>query len=452
MSRLAGSDTREASASRTVLLASRLAFLVGGFTLAATLGFGWAWRHALDRSIPLPVLLASLAAAISGISIWRASRRHLDRGDPSVLGASPLFAIAAFTGALAFGGQERLLALLLPALIVVGAGVLADACAMAAAAVPAASRSAAIGITLSGGLAGVIPAVHLSLVAAGAGLPRAAAWTAAEALLAAPLAVAVRRALADDRRRVERRPRAPAIPQALSMRAAVVAFGANEVLRGADLDARAGEVVALVGGNGSGKSTLLRVAAGIHRADEGRAWLAGDDITMLRADERAAAGLAFASGARPVFPDLSVEQNLRCASYRTHRGPDHADATDALLRLVPTLQDRRRAKAGVLSGGEQRLLAVISTLYRRPAVLLADELTLGLDMQARAAVLDLLRALADDGMAVVAVDHDLVALLARADRAELLHEGKLISFDDPREVLEARADLLPAIFLAGVQR
>ncbi|MFP5224803.1 MAG: ATP-binding cassette domain-containing protein [Actinomycetota bacterium] len=451
MTRLAGSDTREAAATRTVALSARAAMLVGGVLIASVLGLGPAWEDTLDIALPLPALIAAMAAAVMGMAVWRVTRRRLQDADPRVLGASPLIAAAVFGATFAFDGQPRLVALALPAVILLSAAVLADLCATAAASVPTASRSAAIGITLVGGLAGLITATHLTLVASGAGLPRAAGWAAAELAVAAWLYSSLERSAGRDRARLARRPDAPAGSRLLELRGGSVSFGANQVLNGAELSLDRGEFVALVGGNGSGKSTLLRVLAGLTPADDGRVWLDGDEITMLRADERAAAGLALVSGARPIFPDLSIEQNLRCAAYRTHRGADLDRATDALLELVPTLRQRRSAKAGVLSGGEQRLLAVIATLYRSPSVLLADELTLGLDRQARAAVLDLLRALADDGIAVIAVDHDLVSLLARADRAEVLTDGRLTRFDEPARVLEVRRDLLPATFLAGVE-
>lgn len=98
------------------------------------------------------------------------------------------------------------------------------------------------------------------------------------------------------------------------------------------------------------------------------------------------------------------------------------------------------------------MLAVAQSLYRKPVALLADELTLGLSLDARIAVLDLLRMLADEGVAVVAVDHDLPSLLPRSDRAVLLSEGVVRSFDDPISLLDQRSELLPATFLAEVPK
>jgi ABC-type branched-subunit amino acid transport system ATPase component len=173
---------------------------------------------------------------------------------------------------------------------------------------------------------------------------------------------------------------------------------------------------------------------------------------MLRPEERTSMGLAFVSGARPIFPDLTVLENLKVAAFRSHGGRMFEAAAEAIFELAPALEARRRSRAGVLSGGEQRLLAVAQTLFQRPIALLADELSLGLDLDARIAVLDLLRSLADDGVAVVAVDHDLPSLLPRADRAVLLSDGVAESFDDPVGLLDRRADLLPATFLAEVPR
>jgi len=223
-----------------------------------------------------------------------------------------------------------------------------------------------------------------------------------------------------------------------------VVFGRNRVLDGVDLEVGPGEVVALVGANGSGKSTLLRAVAGFVEPVSGRVDVAGEELDALRPDERAAAGVALVSGARPVFPDLSVRENLRVGAYLSHRTRrSFNDAVPHVLQLVPRLAPLLDRRAGVLSGGEQRHLAVAQTLFRRPAVLLADELTLGLDAASQASVLSLLRTLADDGVGVVVVDHDLAPLTAAADRTVVLHEGRA-------EAADAQSALVPARFLGGL--
>jgi len=267
-----------------------------------------------------------------------------------------------------------------------------------------------------------------------------------------------RRAMPVDLRRIELRERVAAgvsahmSDAALGCRSITVRFGPNLILDGATMEIAPGELVALIGANGSGKSTLLKVAAGFVPIETGQVTVGSEDVTTLLPEERAAAGLSFVSGARPIFPDLTVMQNLRAAAYRTHKTQRAFDeAAKALLELVPTLADRRDRRAGVLSGGEQRLLAVAQSMFRRPAVLLADELTLGLDHDSRLAVMDLLAALATQGVAVVAVDHDLPSLLPRADRVALVADTAITMHDDPLDILRRRTDLLPATFLAGVQ-
>jgi branched-chain amino acid transport system ATP-binding protein len=154
-----------------------------------------------------------------------------------------------------------------------------------------------------------------------------------------------------------------------------------------------------------------------------------------------------------VFPDLTVLENLRVGSYLSHRSrASFADATALVLELVPRLRDRLDVKAGVLSGGEQRHLAVAQTLYRRPAVLLADELALGLDAASQADVLHLLRTLADDGIGVLVVDHDLDALSRIADRTLAVDDGSVIEAEGPAATVGKGDGLAPARFLTSSAR
>jgi branched-chain amino acid transport system ATP-binding protein len=367
----------------------------------------------------------------------------------------------ALIGLLVAGTRDaKLAATLMPAVPLVAGWIAGQAVRLAVGACVADIASAASGIVVAGGIVGLIFAGHVALVGRGSGLPRAAGWTVAYMILAAINLVRAHRSLPADRRRVDVRataetaaadvPRpAGAVSPALVLEEIRVAFGSTEVLRGTTLAVAGGEMVALVGGNGAGKSTLLRVAAGLIVPDSGRVVVGSDVVTSLLPEERVAAGLAFVSGARPVFPDLTVLENLRVAAFRSHLTASSFNAaTAAVLDLVPALALRRKAKAGVLSGGEQRLLAVAQSLYRRPVALLADELTLGLDIEARTAVLELLRLLADDGVAVVVVDHDLPSLLPRSDRAALLSGGVVHEYKHPERLLAKSGDLLPATFLA----
>ena len=461
--RIAGSDTREVAAARTDGAATAAA-LGSAPAWAAVFGLPAAWGAYLglpSAARPWAVVAGAVLAVGSAVVGWRLSPILFP--GPSRVGAGLLAAsgIGALALAVAVTGDPEAGALGLIAVAVLGGWLSGQAARLAASACVPGVRSAASGVVVMGALLGTIPAGHLGLVAAGSGMRRAAGWTVVYAALAVFWLVRTHRALPHDRRRMRARTAArpaagPVVEDgepcpALVLDGVGATFGLTTILRSATLTASSGELVALVGGNGAGKSTLLRLAAGLIVSDSGRVLVAGEDVTTLRPEERAGVGLAFVSGARPVFPDLTVLENLRVAAFRTHpTGSSFSAATDAVLDLVPALAHRRSSKVGVLSGGEQRLLAVAQTLYRRPVALLADELTLGLDVEARHAVLDMLRMLADDGVAVVVVDHDLPALLPRSDRAALVAQGVVRDFDDPLALLERRSDLLPATFLAGV--
>jgi branched-chain amino acid transport system ATP-binding protein len=469
--RVAGADTREAQASPAVRAAAAATALAAGPGWVAAFGTPAAWKRYLEMPSALaPWVAIFLALAGLGTAVIA---RHLGEGPerkpgqlrlPRGLGPMMLLAVASLYAVAT--RDAKFAATVLPAAPFVAGWLAGHAARRAIASCSADNASAAAGIVVTGGLIGFVFAGHLALVAKGSGLIRATGWTAAYCIFAsinlirtyrAPAGNVSRRTTLSENTGSESAPasptKKPAAEPVFVLDSVDVWFGPNHVLRGANLRVAPGELVALVGGNGAGKSTLMRVAAGLQLPDGGRVTIREDDVTTLLVEERAAAGLAFVSGARPVFPDLSVTENLRVAAFRSHlTARAFNDATKDIFEVIPMLGRRAKARAGVLSGGEQRLLAVAQTLYRRPVVLLADELSLGLDAEARVAVLDLLRLLANEGVAVVAVDHDLAALLPRSDRAALLAEGHITIHDRPELLLTKRADLLPATFLAKAGR
>ena len=472
--RVAGADTREASASAVVRAAAAATALVAGPGWAAALGTPAAWDRYLSMPgglapwVALLLAIAGVGAAVVGWWVGERERQHVPGQLRVPRGLAPvlLLALIAF---IAVGTRDaKLAASAMPAVPLVAGWFAGQATRRAVASCTADNESAAAGIVVAGGLIGLIFAGHIALVADGSGLIRATGWTTVYLALAAINLIRADRASREAKRthtaravvRERDADEAPGRkakdaekPPVFALDDIHVLFGPNHVLRGATLHVAPGELVALVGGNGAGKSTLMRVAAGLALPDAGRVTVGSDDVTTLLVEERAGAGLAFVSGARPVFPDLTVVENLRVAAFRSHLTPRAFNgATASVFEVIPALAKRRKARAGVLSGGEQRLLAVAQTLYRRPVVLLADELSLGLDAEARLAVLDLLRILADEGVAVVAVDHDLVSLLPRSDRAALLTGGVITTRTDPARLLAERSDLLPATFLAKAGR
>lgn len=450
-----GADTREAAAVPAVRRAAVAAFFVAAPAAASLVALPAMLDDHLgtdfgDNAAWLVLATAAIAVAAAAIS-WRRNCRERTAGstDVVVVGGAAL-------AALVFATVSDLAMVTVTAAIaaVTAPWVLARLAADATKAARRRCRSAAAGLVVLGAATGPIGALHLALVNAGGSLASAARWAS---LYGAIGTFAMARARAAARRN---RPVASAAMTragdagsrrrwaALRVESLSVTFGGTCVLEDVDLEVGAGEIVGLLGANGTGKSTLLRAVAGHVDADARAISVAGNDLGGLRADERAAAGVALVSGARPIFPELTVRENLRAAAYLTHRS---ARAFDVALRhvfdAVPSLEPKVDRLAGLLSGGEQRQLAIAQTLFSRPVVVLADEVALGLDATGQAAVRSLLRALAEDGVGVVVVDHDADALRPLADRFLVVHERRLHPVEPHDAALPG--DMLAPRFLAG---
>lgn len=200
-----------------------------------------------------------------------------------------------------------------------------------------------------------------------------------------------------------------------------VRFGADLRLDDINLHVDAGEMVVVTGTNGAGKSTLLRTIAGFVQETRGHILFNDTDLHILRAEERALRGIGFIDGARPVFDELTVDENLRMGAWLQRR----AESND-VLRSFPRLAAKRKYRASELSGGERRLLAFAQSLCRRPHLLLADEVTIGLDEESAAEVTGAMSSLAQLGTAVLWVDHQVAEFGGRTifmDAGRILFDG-----------------------------
>ncbi|MEV6676718.1 ATP-binding cassette domain-containing protein [Streptomyces erythrochromogenes] len=221
---------------------------------------------------------------------------------------------------------------------------------------------------------------------------------------------------------------APAKP-ALELRGVTAGYDGGLVLHGVDLAVRRGEILAVLGPNGAGKSTACRVAAGLLPADAGAVYVAGRDATRDGAVRRARAGVVLAPEGRGIFPSLTIEENL--ALYLPQ-----ADARAAVYDRFPRLGERRGISAGALSGGEQQMLALAPLLQRPPAVLIADEPSLGLAPRVAQEVYALLTELRDAGTALLLVEEKAAGILGVADTVACLSQGR-VSWCGPRDEVEA---------------
>jgi ABC-type branched-subunit amino acid transport system ATPase component len=223
-------------------------------------------------------------------------------------------------------------------------------------------------------------------------------------------------------------------PPALTAHGLCCGYRRVPVVRDLGLDVAPGEVLALLGANGAGKSTTLLTLAGVLPVIAGT-------VTMFGApargplQRRARAGLGFLKESTSVFPSLTVAQNLEIGPGKVER----------VLEIAPMLRDLRSRKAGILSGGEQRILVVARALAADPQVLLVDELSLGLAPRITEQLLALLREHADRGAAVLLVEQHPASALAIADRAAVLRRGNLV-YDGKSSDLASRLDALHDLY------
>ncbi|MFE7902204.1 ABC transporter ATP-binding protein [Streptomyces sp. NPDC057424] len=195
-----------------------------------------------------------------------------------------------------------------------------------------------------------------------------------------------------------------------------------DVLRGCSIEVRPGEVVGVIGPNGAGKSTLVKAVFGLLRVRGGTVRLRGEDVTGRPAHELVRRGVGYVPQLQNVFPTLTVEENLRMGVYL--RPKDHARRVTAIEELFPVLADRRRQKAGAMSGGERQMLAMARALMMEPQLLLLDEPSAGLSPLHQDHVFDRCRMINSAGVAVLMVEQNARRCLQLCDRGYVLDQGR----------------------------
>jgi urea transport system ATP-binding protein len=197
-------------------------------------------------------------------------------------------------------------------------------------------------------------------------------------------------------------------------------IGGSRILRGVDLEVRAGEVVALMGRNGVGKTTTLRSITGVLPVRAGTITFAGERIDAMSPDARARAGIGYVPQGRDIFPHLTVEENLHVGLVvHGRRGSEARSALERVYALFPVLKEMLGRKGGVLSGGQQQQLAIGRALLTNPKLLILDEPTEGIQPSIIEQIGDTLKKLKDEGFG-----HDYSAEVQNAVKA-LKAEGKL---------------------------
>jgi branched-chain amino acid transport system ATP-binding protein len=199
-------------------------------------------------------------------------------------------------------------------------------------------------------------------------------------------------------------------------------FPGVNILNGCSLTAKEGELVGIIGPNGAGKSTLLPAMFGLVRVHSGKVTLRGRDITNLRADALVKEGVGFVPQNNNVFPSLTIEENFQVGCYQN---PKLFNAQfERVVAIFPTMADRRKQRAGSLSGGERQMVAMGRALMMDPSVLLLDEPSAGLSPALQDEVFVNVKGINAAGVTVVIVEQNAARCLQIVDRGYVLDQGK----------------------------
>jgi branched-chain amino acid transport system ATP-binding protein len=205
-------------------------------------------------------------------------------------------------------------------------------------------------------------------------------------------------------------------------------FGATTVLHGINLTVEEGSIAGIFGLNGAGKSVTMKVIGGVVPARSGTVLLDGVDVTKLSPEKRVALGMAHVPQGRQVFPQLTVEENLRLGAYALRRKDKkrYAPALESVFARFPVLRDRRGQLAGTMSGGQQASLAVARALINEPSLVLVDEPSAGLSPVAQLELREVLETVKGTGVTMVLVEQNIAFGLSLVDTANLLQTGQVV--------------------------
>ena len=232
---------------------------------------------------------------------------------------------------------------------------------------------------------------------------------------------------------------------ALRLEAYSVARGGRSVVRDVSLEIPAGQVTTLLGANGAGKSSLVLAVAGVLRATGGRVLLDDVDLTRRRPEQIRGAGVAVVPEGRRLLPGLTVEDNMRVATYslggaQAKRGIEYA------LELFPELQRRWKATARLLSGGEQQMVVLAQALVSQPKIVLVDELSLGLAPVIVKRLVPTIASVAESGVGVLLIEQFAHVALGLAETAYVIERGR-IRYEGPAQRLKDEPELLQSAYL-----
>ena len=226
------------------------------------------------------------------------------------------------------------------------------------------------------------------------------------------------------------------VPAAVELIDVYAGYGRIEVLHGVTFTVPTGSFFALLGPNGAGKTTTLKLIDGLHSPDRGCVHIGGRHTNGIPADRLARARVCSIPEGRGIFPNLTIEENLRLVNL-SRRQLKVADIEEKVFSRFPILGTRRKQIAGTLSGGQQQMLALSRAIAIEPALLLVDELSMGLAPLVVAELYDTLRQLSAEGMTILVVEQFAHTVLALADYAAVMTHGTIRAMGEPADVEDA---------------
>ena len=218
-----------------------------------------------------------------------------------------------------------------------------------------------------------------------------------------------------------------------------VSYGSIIALRGVSFDVYTGQVVSLIGANGAGKSTTINTLSGVIKPRSGSVVFAERDITGWRADRVTRQGLIQVPEGRQVIATLTVQENLEMGAYLRRDNDAIAQDIASVFERFPRLKERRKQKAGSLSGGEQQMLAVGRALMARPKLLMLDEPSMGLAPVLIDAIFEIIKAIKDEGNTILLVEQNARKALEIADTAYVLERGRIVHSGPAAQLREDEA-------------
>jgi branched-chain amino acid transport system ATP-binding protein len=228
-----------------------------------------------------------------------------------------------------------------------------------------------------------------------------------------------------------------------------VSYGAIRALRGISFEVKEGEIVTLIGANGAGKSTTLRTISGLVRPTGGSITFLNQDILTISPDNIVKAGIAHAPEGRRIFANLSVMENLELAAWLRIRKEKTAvqEDLDKVFHLFPRLEERRKQRAGTLSGGEQQMLAIGRALMTHGKLVLLDEPSMGLSPVLVQDIFRVIREINQQGITILLVEQNARMALKIANRAYVMQTGEIV-LSGPAAELASNEEVRKA-YLAG---